>query len=39
MDFVSYFHSDIQAKQLCASLSPELAADCADTVKSYYTSF
>jgi hypothetical protein len=38
-DFVSYFHSDVQAKQLCNSLPTNLTADCLDTVKSYYASF
>jgi hypothetical protein len=38
LDFVSYFHSDKQAYQLCESV-PELQADCAATVKSYYSRF
>jgi hypothetical protein len=38
-DFVSYFHSDQQAKQLCASLPASLSAVCSDTVVSYYQSF
>jgi hypothetical protein len=39
MDFVSYFHSDIQAKQLCNSLPSNLSSDCLNTVSSYYASF
>jgi hypothetical protein len=39
MDFVSYFHSDIQAKKLCSSLPKELSTDCLSTVSSYYSTF
>jgi hypothetical protein len=39
MDFVSYFHSDVQAKQLCDSLPASLSADCLSTVNSYYANF
>jgi hypothetical protein len=39
MDFVSYFHSDQQAKVLCNSLASNLSADCLDVVKSYYSTF
>jgi hypothetical protein len=38
-DFVSYFHSDKQAKQLCASLPPDLQSICTSTVTSYYSTF
>jgi len=38
LDFVSYFHSDKQAFQLCASV-PDLQADCAALVKNYYSTF
>lgn len=39
-DFVSYFHSDLQAKELCNSFTDEtLKTTCLDTVKSYYTLF
>lgn len=38
-DFVSYFHSDAQAKQLCRSLPQDLSGDCLATVKSYYSTF
>jgi hypothetical protein len=40
VDFVSYFHSDVQANQLCNSLeNTELKNDCLNTVKNYYASF
>lgn len=38
-DFVSYFHSDIQAKQLCSILEISLQSDCYQTVTSYYATF
>jgi hypothetical protein len=38
-DFVSYFHSDQQAKQLCSSLPQALSSVCSQTVTSYYSSF
>jgi hypothetical protein len=49
-DFVSYYHNDEKAKQLCESLSdpgqPNQAFDsanmtqyCLDTVKDYYRTF
>ncbi len=38
-DFISYFHSDVQAKQLCASFSVELQTVCLNTAASYYRSF
>jgi hypothetical protein len=38
-DFVSYYHSDVQAKQLCTSLATDLQAICNSTVESYYTTF
>jgi hypothetical protein len=38
-DFVSYFHSDVQAKVFCASLSPELEKVCSSTAQSYYATF
>jgi len=28
LDFVYYYHSDAQAKQLCAAVDPALQADC-----------
>lgn len=39
MDFVSYFHSDKQAKELCKSLPANLAEDCTQIVSSYYSTF
>ncbi len=38
-DFVSYFHSDIEAKALCASLETDLQKVCYSTVESYYKNF
>ncbi len=38
-DFISYFHSDIQAKTLCNSLSKDLQNICSDTTENYYKSF
>lgn len=32
LDFVYYYHSDVQAKQLCAALDPELQGVCRSTV-------
>ncbi len=37
-DFVSYYHSDTQGKQLCAALDADLQAICSSTVESYYKS-
>ena len=31
LDFVYYYHSDAQAKQLCAAVDPALQADCRST--------
>jgi hypothetical protein len=39
MDFVSYFHSDVQAKKLCNSLPSNLSGDCLQVVTNYYKSF
>jgi hypothetical protein len=39
MDFVSYFHSNQQANQLCNSLPDSLLSDCLDVVKNYYATF
>jgi hypothetical protein len=39
MDFVSYFHSDQQANQLCNSLPSNLSGDCLIVVKNYYATF
>ncbi|HSX18317.1 MAG TPA: hypothetical protein VLE51_03110 [Candidatus Saccharimonadales bacterium] len=38
-DFISYFHSDLQARQLCTSLPSSLQSICSSTVTSYYASF
>jgi len=38
-DFISYFHSDVEAGELCAALPTELQQVCFDTAKSYYISF
>lgn len=35
-DFVSYFHSDAQAKELCASLTSDLQQVCYSTTENYY---
>jgi hypothetical protein len=38
-DFISYFHSDVEAKNFCNSLSQDLTQICLDTATSYYKSF
>ncbi len=38
-DFISYFHSDTEAKELCNSLSGELKSVCLATADSYYRAF
>jgi len=38
-DFVSYHHSDVEAKQLCAALPEDLQPVCFVTVKNYYIYF
>jgi hypothetical protein len=38
-DFVSYFHSDQQANQLCNSLPANLSVNCLEVVKNYYSTF
>lgn len=38
-DFISYFHSDVQAKTLCNSLGDDLKAVCLSTAESYYKTF
>ncbi len=38
-DFVSYFHSDKQALQLCTSISSDLQNVCTQTVTDYYKVF
>jgi hypothetical protein len=39
MDFISYYHSDTQAKALCESLDSDLRALCLQTAKEYYQIF
>jgi hypothetical protein len=39
MDFVSYFHSDQQARVFCNSLAASLSSDCLEVVKNYYATF
>ncbi len=38
-DFVSYFHSDQQAKQLCEAFGGDLNTRCQQEVVSYYSTF
>lgn len=38
-DFVSYYHSDQQANELCRSLEPSLASVCQTTKQHYYATF
>ncbi|MDO8493182.1 MAG: hypothetical protein Q7S19_01410 [bacterium] len=38
-DFISYFHSDVQAKTLCNSLTDDLRAVCLSTATDYYKTF
>ncbi len=38
-DFISYHHSDTQARTLCASLEPNLQPLCFRTAESHYRSF
>lgn len=38
-DFISYFHSDSQAKLLCNALAVDLQSLCSGTAESYYKSF
>lgn len=38
-DFISFHHSDVQAKQLCAQFEPEVKQHCLDVTKDYYSTF
>jgi uncharacterized protein (DUF427 family) len=38
-DFIAYYHSDVQAKEVCAALTGDLQTTCTNTVSAYYTSF
>jgi hypothetical protein len=38
-DFVSYYHSDIQANRLCDAFGEQITTQCRDIVRSYYATF
>jgi hypothetical protein len=38
-DFISYHHSDVQAKEFCDSLEQRLQSICSNTAAEYYTTF
>ena len=38
-DFISYFHSDQQARGLCAAMPAEFGELCGQTIVSYYKTF
>ncbi|HTE58275.1 MAG TPA: hypothetical protein VK694_06030 [Verrucomicrobiae bacterium] len=38
-DFISFHHSDTQAKELCNAFDQALAARCLEEVKTYYATF
>jgi len=38
-DFISYYHSDVQARELCRAIAPDYDATCFETVEDYYRSF
>ena len=38
-DFISYYHSDVQANALCLSLVPSLQPTCQTTKTQYYSTF
>ncbi|MFZ2522699.1 MAG: hypothetical protein WAX44_04230 [Minisyncoccia bacterium] len=38
-DFISYFHSDIEAKKFCSILTDDLKLVCLDVATAYYKSF
>ena len=38
-DIISYFHSDVQAKQFCDVINPDTKDICLSTTKSYYSTF
>lgn len=37
-DFISYYHSDTEAKKLCGALTADLQTICSETAESYYQS-
>ncbi|HZI21393.1 MAG TPA: hypothetical protein VFD76_02720 [Gemmatimonadales bacterium] len=39
LDFIYFYHSDVQARQLCAALEPALREDCRSTVATTYRRF
>lgn len=38
-DFISYFHSDVEVKELCAILRPDLGKVCSEVTEAYYATF
>ena len=38
-DFISYYHSDLEAKDFCAMFGDELQTVCLSTTESYYAAF
>lgn len=38
-DFISYFHSDVEAKHFCTLLRSDLSAVCYDIAEEYYQTF
>ena len=38
-DFISYHHSDVQARALCAAMPDNVRATCLSTAESYYSLF
>lgn len=38
-DFVSYFHDDKKARELCAGFAADIASECNNEVTQYYKSF
>lgn len=38
-DFISYHHSDIKARELCASIEEKFQSDCVATATDYYKRF
>jgi len=39
MDFISYYHGDAQAKELCGSLEADLRDVCLQTTEEFYNAF
>lgn len=38
-DFISYYHSDVQAKKFCSILTPDLKKHCLKIAEDYYKTF